>query len=148
MRIEKVEPKHLFPVLELIKEGSGKLDTWGMGYKQHDAEHTFFIWRQHQIAYVLTDGEKVVGILAGLLAPYFLNYESVYFQEILFYIRPEYQGKGGGPKLYKAVEAECKKRGVKKMIMAHTYKGNPEGFRKFYKRLGYKAFEVQYIKGL
>lgn len=58
------------------------------------------------------------------------------------YILPEYQNRGIGTKLAKAIEQKAGQKGVKKIWM----EANPDAV-KFYNRLGYKKVRNDTIKG-
>ena len=149
MKVIKPLPEHLTDwihlVEEFLKEG---IDEYNFGYKKEDAETTFFLWIARQPAFLLEHGGEIIGVLAGSVGTHFFNYAGTYFQEAMWYVLPKYRHTSGGLKLLRAMEQECKRRGITKMVMAHTYSLMPRHFQKLYKGLGYKRIETKYIKDI
>ncbi len=147
MKVIKPEPKHIHYWTALVesfyKEG---VDNYGFGYKRQDAERSYFLWLGRQPGYVLQHEGEIIGCIGGVIAPHYLDYSTLYFHECIWYVKPEYRNKGGGIKLLARVEKECRKRGVSKMVMTHTYSMMPEYFESLYTKLGYTKLETKYIK--
>jgi len=63
-------------------------------------------------------------------------------------VTPEIRARGGGIKLLKKTEAECKKRGIEHMIMANQERFMASNFERLYPKLGYGKIESLWIKEL
>ena len=83
-------------------------------------------------------------MFAGLVAPHFFDFNTLYFHESMWFVLPGYPG--WGRKLYERAECECKRRGVLKMVMAHTHAYKPKQFEKMYYKLGFNKLETHYVK--
>jgi GNAT superfamily N-acetyltransferase len=65
----------------------------------------------------LRDLGKLVGYFVGFIAPA-LHYKSCLTCTMdIFFVWPEARGQGGGFTLFKAVEDECRRRGVQRMFV-------------------------------
>ncbi len=95
--------------------------------------------------FLMTKDEKIVGVLAGVVMPFLLNYKQTIFQEIVWYVLPEYRGRGLD--LLVAAEALCKREGIDKMIMVSLNDLTP-ALPSFYRHRGFKALEQHWMKDL
>ena len=149
MKVIKAEPIYVHDFIELVQRFIELgVDEYDFGFKRNDAESTYFLWVRSQIAFLLMDGKKVIGVFAGISAPHFFDYSTFFFHESMWFVLPEYQGQGGGAMLYRAVHNECIKLGIKKIVMGHTYGFKPGSFEKLYKRMGFRKLETHYVKDL
>lgn len=76
--------------------------------------------RRDALGMVLTiamrEAGELVGYYVGFVAPG-LHYETCLTLHLdIFWLKPEHRGKRGGALLFKAVEAEAKRRGVQRMF--------------------------------
>jgi GNAT superfamily N-acetyltransferase len=88
---------------------------------------------------------KCFGLLGGYEVPSPVGEDKI-FQEMFWYIQPEY--KGLGVKIYKLAEKELKRRGFNVLIMGCLINKYTHKFIKFYERIGYKPLEMHFIKRL
>jgi GNAT superfamily N-acetyltransferase len=88
---------------------------------------------------------KLAGYFVGFVAPA-LHYQTCLTLTLdIFWIAPEHRGQMGGVTLFRAVEAEAKRRGVQRMFVGS--KCHKEASWLF-ERLGYERVEVFYSKWL
>jgi len=99
-----------------------------------------------EVLYIaLRDEGELVGYFVGFIAPG-LHYKTCLTCHLdIFYIHPKHRGKRGGLILFKAVEEECKRRGVQRIFTgSKTHKDASALFE----RLGYIEVERYYSKWL
>ncbi|WP_070152618.1 GNAT family N-acetyltransferase [Sphingobium phenoxybenzoativorans] len=90
---------------------------------------------------VMREAGKLAGYFVGFVAPG-LHYQSCLTLTLdIFWIAPEHRGQMGGVRLFKAVEAEAKRRGVDRMFVGS--KCHKEASFLF-ERLGYERVEIYY----
>lgn len=88
---------------------------------------------------------------AGELAGYFIGFVApgLHYRDCLtltldiFWVAPEHRGQMGGVKLFRAVEAEAKRRGVNMMLMGSK---NHKDASWLFQRLGYEPVETYHQK--
>jgi len=150
MRVIKPEPYHVHEWTSLIDRFLAEgIDHFGFGIRQEDVETTFFLWVNRNLPLLLLEDEgKIIGCLGGNLFPHWFNYDTLIFNEMIWYVLPEYRRGGGGVRLIRAMEKECKDRGVDKMVLGHTYALMPDDLRKLFEGLGYRIIESHYIKDI
>ncbi len=91
----------------------------------------------------------VAGRELGALIAYFVGFVApgLHYQTCLtltmdiFYVHPEYRGRGGGVRLFKTVEAEAKRRGVQRMFVGSKLHMDASWL---FERLGYEECERYY----
>jgi GNAT superfamily N-acetyltransferase len=91
----------------------------------------------------LRDAGRVVGYFMGIVAPG-LHYSTCLECKMdIFRVLPEARGRHAGTRLFRAVEAECKRRGVQRMFNGsklHRDSG------RLFAALGYTPVETYYSK--
>jgi GNAT superfamily N-acetyltransferase len=97
------------------------------------------------ISYFLVVEGKPVGVIAGLIVNNLTNGKSA-LQEVIWYVDREYRSHGKA--LMEAFEEAARARGCDSIVMALMCNSMSDRLDKFYKRLGFRPFEVQYIKEL
>lgn len=93
----------------------------------------------------------VAGRAAGELIAYFVGFVApgLHYKTCLtltmdiFWVRHEYRGKSAGIRLFKTVEAEAKRRGVRRMFMGSKLHKDAGWL---FERLGYAPVETYYSK--
>lgn len=115
---------HGFPVVPLVEQ-----------YAARDA-------RGEIICMTLRDAGKLVGYYVGAVAPGMHYATCLTLITDLFWVAKSHRGRFGGPKLFRAVIAEAKRRGVKVMFAAHK-NAVPEAGR-LLKILGFAPVETNY----
>ncbi len=136
-RLEELKP--LFPLhweeLALNKD-KVPLDPQYHVYLQRDA-------RGEVIFVTLRDAGELVGYFVGFVAPG-LHYQTCLTCHLdIFYLRPDKRGARGGVILFKAVEAELKRRGVQRWFVGS--KAHKDASRLF-EALGFDHVETTYSK--
>ena len=85
---------------------------------------------------------EIVGYFIGFVAPG-LHYQTCLTLVMdIFYVLPAHRGDGGGFVLFKAVEAEAKRRGVQRMIVGSKCHKDASFL---FERLGYEEVERFYM---
>jgi GNAT superfamily N-acetyltransferase len=93
------------------------------------------------MAIVLRKNGDIVGYFVGFVAPG-LHYRTCLTLTMdIFYVLPEHRGDGGGFVLFKAVEAEAKRRGVQRMFVGSKMHKDASWL---FEKLGYEPVEVYY----
>lgn len=93
----------------------------------------------------------VAGRDAGALIAYFVGFVApgLHYKTCLtltmdiFWVLPQYRGKSAGVRLFKTVEAEAERRGIKRMFMGSKLHKD-SGW--LFERLGYAPVETYYSK--
>lgn len=89
----------------------------------------------------MRDAGRLVGYFIGFVAPG-LHYQTCLTLTLdIFYVLPEYRGSGGGFVLFKAVEAEARRRGVQRMFVGSKLHKDASWL---FERLGYTEVERYY----
>lgn len=84
---------------------------------------------------------EIVGYFVGFVKPG-LHYQTCLTLTMdIFYVLPEHRGDGGGFVLFKAVEAEAKRRGVQRMFVGSKCHKDASWL---FERLGYEEVERFY----
>ncbi len=90
---------------------------------------------------VMRDAGKLAGYFVGFVAPG-LHYQTCLTLTLdIFWIAPEHRGQMGGVRLFKAVEAEAKRRGVQRMFVGSKCHKDASFL---FERLGYLEVERYY----
>lgn len=91
----------------------------------------------------LRSAGALVGYFVGFVAPG-LHYATCLTLTLdIFWLAPEHRGQMGGVKLFKAVEAEARRRGVQRMFVGSKCHLDASWL---FERLGYERVEVYYSK--
>lgn len=89
----------------------------------------------------MRDAGQLVGYFIGFIAPG-LHYQTCLTLTMdIFYVHPEHRGSGAGFQLFKAVEAEAKRRGVQRMFVGSKMHKDASWL---FQRLGYEPVETYY----
>ena len=86
-----------------------------------------------------------VGLIAGAFVENLSN-GGVALQEVVWFVDKKHRSQGKW--LLREFENLGKTRGAKHIVMALMCNSKAEKLGKFYERLGYKPFEIQYMKEL
>lgn len=90
------------------------------------------------------DGE-MIGYFIGFIAPGLHYSTCLTCQMDIFYVHPDHRGGGAGWQLFKAVEAECKRRGVQRLFVGSKMHKDASWL---FNRLGYEPCETFYTAWL
>ena len=86
---------------------------------------------------------RLAGYVIGFIAPG-LHYRTCLTLTMdIFFVAPEFRGGMGGIKMFRAVETEAKRRGVKMMLMGSKNHKDTSGL---FERLGYEPVETYHQK--
>jgi len=91
----------------------------------------------------LKDKGKLVGYFLGFKTKATHSKDETYVMQDSIFIHPDYRSKGGGIRLIKQLEEECKKMGVARILLCERV-NNPIG--KIFERVGYAPSEIYYSK--
>jgi GNAT superfamily N-acetyltransferase len=101
--------------------------------------------RRDALGMVLTiamrDAGELVGYFVGFIAPGLHYATCLTLQLDIFWLRPDHRGKGGGVTLFKAVESEARRRGVRRMFVGSKCHLDASWL---FERLGYAKVETAY----
>ena len=88
---------------------------------------------------------EIQGMLGGLAYPEPYSAELL-ATEMFWFVRAE--ERGGGIRLYRAFEQWAREMGCSQIRMVHLLDSMPERLEKVYRRWGFKAAEVHYVRDL
>lgn len=93
----------------------------------------------------MRESGRLAGYFIGFVAPGLHYATCLTLIMDIFWLAPEHRGRHGGMKLFKAVEAEAKRRGVQRMFVGSKCHLDASWL---FDRLGYDRVEVYYSKWL
>lgn len=93
------------------------------------------------MAVTVRDAGELVGYFVGFIAPGLHYSTCLTLQLDIFWIHPDHRGQKGGFLLFKAVEAEAKRRGVQRLFVG-SKTHLPADF--LFDKLGYTKVETVY----
>lgn len=96
-------------------------------------------------SFVLCEGEKILGVLAGQIGYNFMNQGDVY-QEIVWFVNKKYRGKG--VLLYLKAKEFAKRLGLSGMVMASLFNDEKAFVDRFYKSQGFVPLETHHYLSL
>lgn len=96
-----------------------------------------------EISFFLVHEGKPVGLIAGMVVNNLTNGKMA-LQEVIWYVYKEH--RRSGRKLLEYFEQAAKSRGCSQIVMALMCNSGMEKLGKFYERMGYTPFEIQYMK--
>jgi len=98
--------------------------------------------RLGQMLFVVAREEgRMAGYFVGFIAPG-LHYRTCLTLTMdMFWIHPDFRGKGAGSRLFKAVEQEARRRGVDRMFVGSKLHKDASWL---FERLGYREIERYY----
>jgi GNAT superfamily N-acetyltransferase len=97
------------------------------------------------ISFFLIDSGRPVGLIAGMPVQSLTNGNPA-LQEVIWYVNPNYRNRGH--LLLQAFEQKAIDLGMDSIVMALMCNSMEERLDRIYRKLGYRRFEVQYIKEL
>lgn len=148
LKVIEPKPEHVFAWVELVYKFLAEgIEDYDWGVNELHLHETYHKWDKKNFGFLLVDGDRVVGVLAGSIGNHFFNYDNKFFNESMWYVIPEYRSKGGGILLYRACLKRCKELGITRLVFGHTSQMKEE-FSKIYKRLGFTYLESHYEKVL
>lgn len=149
MRIRRVTVEDMPRVMPLVfafhKE---TLQPFGMGFNISSVEQIIKLFAENHIGLVVEDGESLIGVIGGAIAPSFTDFKQKIFNEVIWYILPEFRGGSTGVKLLKLVEDYCRNIGVNKIVMVGMFNNDIDRLANFYNKMGYKELEIHFVKDI
>ena len=118
------------------------------------AEYGAYIKPQHIIlmadkylanTLVVEIDDNIVGVISGVIVDLPVNGEKAY-QEVVWFITKKYRRYG--IRLYNAIETRCRERGIRFILMVSMDNSKAEELDRFYKKIGFRLTERQYMKDL
>ena len=92
--------------------------------------------------FLLVDGQ-VVGLIAGMMVNNLTNGKKA-LQEIIWFVDKKFRSRG--TLLLSYFEEAARNLGASQIVMALMCNSKAEALGRFYESIGYKPFEVQYMK--
>jgi len=117
------------------------LNEYGLGVGNDRLGQMIHICKD--VSFFLLIDSKVVGLIAGMPVNNLTN-GKVGLQEIVWYVDKEHRSKGRI--LLKYFEEAAKTIGAAHIVMALMCNSKADKLGRFYERMGYKPFEIQYMK--
>ncbi len=108
---------------------------------------TLFLQTNIGAMWTMAKGEKVVGLLGGILAPD-MNDGELMAMETFWYVHPDHRNSIESVRLLMTFEIWAREMGAKRVMMAHLLSSMPEKLAAYYERRGYRPLEINYIKEL
>ena len=130
---------------EFYKEG---VYEHGLGYDAKTVKATSEYLFTNGLNLVVEDEGEIVGLMSGVVVPFFMNANAKVWQEIIYYIKPEKRVGTIGLRLFKEMERYAKDKGCTHCLMAHLCNINSDRMSKLYGRQGYSPMEIQFLKKL
>lgn len=122
------------PVCTAIYMETYALEPWNETWDSPDVVRRFLqrhLANNYSLAYVLADGDTVIGASFGFTKPWIAGMEY-YIDE--FYLQPDRQGQGLGTRFMQHIKTDAKARGLSAIILL-TERDYPA--RRFYQRNGF-----------
>ena len=91
---------------------------------------------------------KVVGMSAALIFPFYFNFNILVGQEIFWYVEDEFRNSGIGAGMMQKLEQESKLRGASVFIISSVSGLRDKALARLYSGLGYGLGENTFIKRL
>lgn len=146
MNIRPARESDIEAIIPLIKEFHDEhLGMFGLGWDEESARKAIHMFQSHHINLIIEHGDQIVGVIAGVICPYHLNFSVIVFQEAIWYVRAEYRSLKLGIKLLDMVEQYCAEKGVSRMLMLSLASGNGK-VGEFLSHRGYQPLEKHFIK--
>lgn len=120
------------------------LEEYGMNVTYEKFKQMLEICKKISFFLVNEEG-RPVGMIAGMIVECITNGKPC-LQEVVWYVNEQY--RSNGHKLLKEMESCAKHLGCSSVVMGLMCNSQQDRLDRVYRRLGYKPFEVQYIKEL
>jgi GNAT superfamily N-acetyltransferase len=117
------------------------LNEYGLGVTPERLEQMIQVCKE--ISFFLVIDGHVSGLIAGFKVNNLTN-GKLALQEVIWYVEKEYRSKGRV--LLEYFEDAARTMGASQVVMALMCNSKSEQLGRFYERMGYKPFEIQYIK--
>jgi GNAT superfamily N-acetyltransferase len=137
------------PLLTMGREfydASGYSDL--VGFDRESLVRTFEQLMQNGGLFVAEVNGEVVGMVGGMVYPFYFDADHLTGQEVFWWVMPEHRKGRIGLELLQALEEWAKARGAKSLSMVSLDRLNPEQVARMYSAAGYRASEHTFIKRL
>jgi N-acetylglutamate synthase-like GNAT family acetyltransferase len=122
------------------------LKDLGMKFTDYTIDKTIDNFINNHIVILAQEGEKIIGIIGGMLSPSIFDENEIIIQEAMWYVEPEYRKGTLGTDLLLLFEEIAKELGINHIVMVCMGNLNFEILNRFYVKNGYKLLENQFIK--
>lgn len=120
-------------------------------------DYSFLGWSEKSISAIIENlvtndsatllvNDEVTGCIGGCVVPFWMNSDRKLGQELFWYVDKNTRGSKVAVGLFNAFEAWAKDQGAAFIAMSSTTNLDPTGVGAFYKRKGYHASDISYIK--
>jgi len=96
-----------------------------------------------EISFFLVVDQKVVGVIAGVKQENMTNGDLA-LQEVMWYVEKDHRANGRA--LLQYFEEAAKNLGCSCVVMCLMCNSGKEKLTRFYERMGYRPFEIQFMK--
>ena len=96
--------------------------------------------------FVLEIDDKLVGSIAGIITPWFMDFSTRLVMEQWWWVEPSYRGNEQSVLLIDALIKWGRSRRANKIMMVSIGSDKEKAVQRYYRRLGFKYVETQYIK--
>jgi GNAT superfamily N-acetyltransferase len=126
-----------------------ELSKFGLGFnrKNFSGVLVHFMSNENCCLLVAEMDEKIVGSIAGMVAPWFLDPGQLNASEHWWFVSPEYRGTVG-LELMVNLEIWAKAKGAKCLAMAGFAEKRLPGLTRLYRQKGYRPLEMHFVKEL
>jgi len=147
LTIRKAENNDLQQLIKLLYEFyKESIHKYKIKISAETAVKTAKNFIKNYVVLVLEDGEKIVGVMAGIVSPSIFDETQLFAQEAIWYINKQHRKGSGAFKLLKKFESVCKDLGADIIIMGGMGNLNLEVLNRFYLKNNYILMETHYIK--
>jgi len=108
----------------------------------------FLITAEVGLLLVAEKDGKIIGSIAGIIAPWMLSFQQSTITETWWWVDPEYRTTMAGVKLLREFENKARGLGVSFCMMGTHDVYTEDKLQRFYRKLKYKHLEHKYIKEL
>lgn len=144
--IRQVQLKDKYAIRGLINEFyEESLKQYGLSFDLVTIDTTIENFINNHICLLIEKDNKVVGVIAGMIAISIFDASQKIAQEAIWYITKEERKGTAGIRLFKAFEDECKARGANIISMIRV-DNISNRLDKLYKSRNYQLAEFHYLK--
>jgi GNAT superfamily N-acetyltransferase len=152
LRVRRANPEELMDIADIVldsfvSEINGNIkELEGSDVTNKDKFYNFYVNRALSkipfVIYIAEINDKVVGVAGGSITMHHWGNE-LWGHEDFWFVKKEHRGSKAGIMLFNKLMEWFKNNNAKRIQMTH-YTWNP-GIKDFYKKQGFKPFEVCYV---
>lgn len=98
--------------------------------------------------FVMEEDGKIIGSIAGIVSPWYLDPSVRIVQEHWWWILPDHRGAIGALRMENTLSKWGKELGATKIIMSSIDSPDEESVKEYYKKRGYSYMETNFIKDI